>query len=147
MELHVKKFDELTTTELYALLKARAQIFIMEQNIHYQDLDDLDARSTHFLLTENGDLVAYMRAFYLDKARTIVKIGRVLTLTHGNGTGRELLEKSIAAIREQMGGKMICVDAQKHACGFYAKFGFQPVSGDFLEEGVVHVKMERRIAQ
>ncbi len=145
MELHVKKFDELTTMELYALLKARAQIFIMEQNIHYQDLDDLDARSTHFLLTENGDLAAYMRAYYLDQAQTAVKIGRVLTLAHGNGTGRELLEKSITVIREQMGCEMICVDAQKHACGFYAKFGFHPVSGDFLEEGVVHVKMELRL--
>ena len=71
-----------------------------------------------------------------------MKIGRVLTLQHGNGTGKELMSNSIQAIQQRMNCKEICMDAQKHAVGFYKKFGFKEVSDDFLEEGIVHVKME-----
>lgn len=113
MKLTVKKFQELTTTELYEILKARAEIFIMEQDINYQEND--------------GD---------------IVRIGRVLTLQHGNGTGRDLLEQSLKAIKENMKCKKIVMDAQKYAVGFYEKFGFKTISDDFYEEGILHVVME-----
>lgn len=145
MELTVKKFDELTTTELYEILKARAEIFIKEQQINYQDMDDFDYRSLHCFFKEGDKVIAYLRAFYKDEEQTVVKVGRVLTLTHGTGLGRRLLEESLAAIKKQMECKKITVDAQKYAEGFYVKFGFQTISGEYMEEGIVHVDMELEV--
>ena len=142
MNLISKKFEELDTVELYEILKARSEIFIMDQNIHYQDMDNIDYKSLHCFLMEENKVIAYLRAFYQENNSDIVRIGRVLTLKHGNGIGRELMEKSIMAIKEKMNCKKISMDAQKHAVGFYEKFGFKSVSDDFLEEGVVHVVME-----
>lgn len=142
MDFFAKRFDELNTKELYELLKARSEIFVLEQNIRYQDMDDVDYKSLHCFLSDDKKVCAYLRAFYVDESCGFVKIGRVLTLRHGNGTGRKLMENSIHAIRQKMNCKKICLDAQKHAVGFYKKFGFKEVSGDFLEEGIVHVGME-----
>ena len=142
MELKVKTFKELSTSELYEILKARSAIFIMEQSIHYQDLDDVDYQSLHFFYQENQKVTAYLRAFYIDKEKRIVKIGRVLTMEHGKGLGRSLLEETIPLIKDRMLATKIIVDAQKQAQGFYEKLGFRVTSGEFLEEGIVHVKME-----
>lgn len=137
-----KKFNELTPAELYEILKSRAVVFLMEQNIHYVDMDGVDYKSLHCFFEDNGKVAAYLRAYYADESRETVKIGRVLTVKHGCGTGRALMEQSIAAISQKMKCRKICMDAQKHAEDFYKKFGFKSVSGDFLEEGVVHVAME-----
>ena len=145
MNLISKKFNELSATEIYEILKARSEIFVMEQNIHYQDIDDIDYNSLHCFFMRNNKVVAYLRAFYQDEHKAIVKIGRVLTLKHGNGVGKELMEQSLQSIKEKMNCKKICMDAQKHAIGFYEKFGFKVVSNDFLEEGIVHVVMELEI--
>lgn len=142
MDLIAKEFNELTTNELYEILKARAEIFIMEQNINYQDMDDIDYKSLHCFFIDDNKVVAYLRVFYTDDNKDIVKVGRVLTLKHGNGIGRDLLEQSIKVIKDKMKCEKICMNAQKHAVGFYEKFGFKVKSDDFLEEGVVHVAME-----
>lgn len=142
MELITKEFQELTTIELYEILKARAEIFIMEQQINYQDMDDIDYHSVHCFFEEGSKVIAYLRAFYVDDQRKIVKVGRVLTLNHGNGIGKKLLEDSILAIQEKMECEKIYIHAQKHAIGFYEKFGFVVTSDEFLEEGVTHVSME-----
>lgn len=141
MNLISKKFEELNTKELYEILKARSEIFVMEQNIHYQDMDNIDYNSLHCFFIEDNIVIAYLRAFYQDN-KDIVRIGRVLTLKHGNGIGRELVLQSIDAIKEKMKCKKITMDAQKHAVGFYEKFGFKVASDEFLEEGVSHVVME-----
>lgn len=142
MKLIAKKFEELSNSELYEILKARSIIFTMEQNIHYQDMDDIDYDSLHCFFMEDNKVIAYLRAFYQDNNKDIVRIGRVLTLKHGNGIGRQLLEQSISSIKEKMKCKKICGNAQKHALGFYEKFGFKAVSDDFIEAGVVHVAVE-----
>ncbi len=142
MNVIIKKFDELTTTELYEILKARAEIFIMEQNINYQDMDDIDYNSLHCFIKEGDKVIAYLRAFYKSEDKSVVKIGRVLTLEHGKGIGRIMLEASIPAIKEKMQCDKIYIEAQKHAIGFYEKFGFVTTSGEFLEEGIIHVAME-----
>ena len=142
MMVITKNFDELTTTELYEILKARAEIFIMEQNINYQDMDDIDYKSMHCFIKDRDKVIAYLRAFYKSEDKSVVKIGRVLTLEHGKGVGRVLLEESIKAIKEKMQCNQIYIEAQKHAIGFYEKFGFVTTSGEFLEEGIIHVAME-----
>lgn len=142
MNLISKTFDELSTNELYEILKARSAIFVMEQNIHYQDMDNVDYNSLHCFFMEDNKVIAYLRAFYQGENKDMVRIGRVLTLQHGNGIGKELLKQSLEVIREKMKCKKICGNAQKHALGFYEKFGFKTVSNDFLEEGVLHVAVE-----
>ncbi len=140
MNLIAKKFSELTTKELYEILKSRAEIFIMEQNINYQDMDNIDYDSLHCFFMEDNRVIAYLRAFYYSDG--VVKVGRVLTLKHGNGVGFALLKQSLEIIKMKMKCKKIIMNAQKHAIGFYEKFGFIKTSGEFLEEGVEHVKME-----
>lgn len=142
MNLIIKEFDELTNKELYEILKSRAAIFIIEQNINYQDLDDIDYNSLHCFYKENDKVTAYLRAFYKDDNKDIVKIGRVLTLKHNQGLGRKLLTESLPQIIKIMKPKKITMDAQKYAIGFYQKFGFQVVSDEFIEEEILHVIME-----
>lgn len=145
MNLIVKEFNELDTIELYEILKARSEIFNIEQNIHYQDMDNIDYKSLHCFFMEENKVNAYLRAYYEGDNRNIVKIGRVLTLEHGKGIGKEFFTKSLIAIKDKMKCKKIIIDAQKYAIGFYEKFGFQIISDDFLEEGIVHVAMELQL--
>lgn len=142
MEFQAKNFNELTTVQLYEILKVRAEIFIVEQNINYQDMDDIDYKSRHFFLEENNKIIAYARAFCYTDDESVVKIGRVLTLKHGIGLGKILLEQCIADIKENSKCRTIHISAQKHAVGFYEKFGFKATSDEFMEEGIVHVCME-----
>lgn len=143
MRFIAKTFDQLTTTELYEILKARTEIFLMEQKIICQDMDDIDYQSLHCFLQEGDRIVGYLRAFYPKDAPDSVRIGRVLTRQHGKGVGRVLMEESLRAIKERMPCKSWNIHAQTHAAGFYEKFGFQVISDIFLEEDVPHVEMEK----
>lgn len=140
MDFVVKEFSELSTVELYEIIKSRSEIFLLEQNIICQDLDDVDYNSLHCLFTDGKRVIAYLRAFILDK--DTVSIGRVLTLEHGRGLGSELMKRSIKEISKRFSCKKISLHAQKQAVEFYKKLGFAIVSDEFLEEGVVHVTME-----
>ena len=139
-----KTFDELTTTELYEIIKSRTEVFLLEQNIVCQDLDDMDYKSLHCFMEQDGRVIAYLRAFSEDSET--VKVGRVLTLSHGNGTGRELMEKSLEVIKKNFNCKKIHISSQKHAVGFYEKFEFKTCSGEYMEEGVLHIAMELNIS-
>lgn len=134
-----KFFDELTTKELYEILKARAEVFVVEQNCVYQDLDDKDYESLHVFFEEDGKVQAYLRAFRKD-AET-VQVGRVLTLEHGTGLGGWLLKEGIEQIREKLSPRQIYVEAQCYATGYYEREGFRICSEEFLEDGIPHVQM------
>ena len=139
MIFKAKLFGELTAAEIYEILKARSRVFQLEQNIRYLDEDDTDYDSLHCFFEENGQVKAYLRAFS-DNGK--IRFGRVLTVTHGQGHGKMLMERSVKAARERFGEYAVIMDAQKHAEGFYKKLGFVTTSGEFLEEGIVHVAME-----
>ena len=141
MNLVTKYFNELTTTELYEILKSRAEIFVVEQNCIYLDLDDIDYRSLHIFYESNGKVVAYLRAFEKDSSAGVVQMGRVLTLTHRTGLGGKLLKDGIAHIREKLNPSSIYIEAQCYAVGFYEREGFVVSSGEFLEDGIPHVEM------
>ena len=140
ISLKSKYFGELTTKELYEILKARAEIFVVEQNCVYQDLDGIDYDSLHVFYEEaDGKVTAYLRALYKDD--DTVQMGRVLTLRHGTGLGGRLLKEGIAQIRTKMHPSKIYIEAQCYAVGFYEKEGFQICSEEFLEDGIPHVQM------
>lgn len=143
MQFIKRTFKQLTNVEVYEILKSRSMIFNMEQNIHYLDMDDIDYDSLHFFFVDNKKVVAYLRAY--DIGNNTIKIGRVLTLVHGNGLGRKLMELSIDELRKDKNIKKIYIDAQKHAVGFYEKLGFRITTSDFLEEGIIHVGMELKL--
>ena len=143
MDFKVKTFDELTKKELYEILQARAEIFIVEKKMNCQDLDGLDFNCKHMYLLEENKIVAYLRVF--KKTDIAVKISRVLTLEHGKGTGKVLIEKCIDAIKKKFDCEKIILNAQKDAVGFYEKMGFVKTSGEFMEEGVPHFAMEMDI--
>ena len=134
-----RPFSVLTAAEIYEILKVRSRVFQFEQNIRYLDEDDVDYNSLHCFFEENGQVTAYLRAY---PEGDNIKIGRVLTVTHGKGLGKRLMELAVISAREHFGMRTIVIDAQKHAEGFYRKLGFVTTSGEFLEEGIVHVKME-----
>lgn len=139
MTFKAKLFGELTAAEIYEILKARSRVFRLEQNIRYLDEDDIDYDSLHCFFEENGQVAAYLRAFP-DNGK--IRFGRVLTITRGQGHGRLLMARSVKAARERFGSCDIIMDAQKHAEEFYKKLGFVTTSGEFPEEGIVHVVME-----
>lgn len=142
MKFTAKNFDELSVCQLYEILKSRMEVFMLEQGICCLDMDNVDYQSRHCFLEDGERVTAYLRAFYKDGDASAVKLGRVLTLRHGEGLGAELMTRSIADIRENMKCRRICLDSQKHAMGFYEKFGFRAVSEEFLEEGIPHIAME-----
>ena len=134
-----KHFDELTTRELYEILKVRSEIFVVEQNCVYQDMDDNDYQSLHMFYEEDGKVKAYLRSFVLEPG--VVRMGRVLTLKHGTGLGGKLLKKGLEQIRENQHPKLIIIDAQCYVTGYYAREGFVICSEEFLEDGLPHVQM------
>ena len=140
MKLAAKFFEELTTVELYELLKARAEIFVVEQNCVYQDLDDKDYESLHVYYEESGKVLAYLRAFW--KEKDVIQVGRVLTIEHGTGLGGKLLRVGLNCIKEKYHPQKIYIEAQCYAVGFYEREGFKICSDEFLEDGIPHVQME-----
>ena len=139
MQVKSKFFSELTTTELYEILKAREEIFVVEPNCVYQDLDNKDYDSLHVFYEEDGIVTAYMRAFFKDD--TTVQMGRVLSLRHGAGLGGRLLREGIIQIKDKMNPKRIYIEAQCYATGYYEREGFSVCSDEFLEDGIPHVQM------
>ncbi len=144
MEFIIKHFNELTTTELYEILKTRAEIFVVEQDCVYQDLDDKDQDAMHvFCFNDAGRVAACLRVFWKDEAAGVAQIGRVVTLEHGTGLGGRMLHRGVVLATESFRAKKIYLEAQQYAIGYYAKEGFEVVSEPFLEDGIPHVKMER----
>ena len=140
MKFVSKFFEELTTVELYELLRARTEIFVVEQNCVYQDLDGKDYESLHVYYEESGKVLAYLRAFWKEKG--IIQVGRVLTIEHGTGLGGKLLRDGLDCIREKYHPQKIYIEAQCYAVGFYEREGFKICSDEFLEDGIPHVQME-----
>ncbi len=146
MELIVKDFSDLSTVELYEILKTRSEIFVVEQDCVYQDLDDKDQDAIHvFAWNEEGRIAACLRVFWKDRDAGIAQIGRVVTLKHGTGLGGRLLHRGVEIAVNDLKAKKIYLEAQEYAKGYYAKEGFMVVSEPFLEDGISHVQMEKII--
>lgn len=140
MKANAKTFSELTTTELFEIIRARLAVFVVEQNCIYQDLDDRDYRSLHVFYQAGSSITAYLR-IYQDEQDGIVRMGRVLTTRRGESLGLALLKDGIALCRSHFGAQRVDIEAQCYATGFYEKVGFQICSDPFLDDGIPHVQM------
>jgi len=141
MELVIKAFNELSIEELYEILRVRTEVFVVEQNCPYQEVDGIDQSSYHVFLKEGKKIVAYLRVFYRDEKNKIIQIGRVLTTKRRSGLGTKIMMAGITIAKEKMNGKSIYIEAQVYAIPFYEQFSFEVCSDEFLEDGIPHVKM------
>ena len=143
--LHKKSFQELTTDELYELLRVRSEVFVVEQNCVYQDLDGDDQNSIHLWLTVSGKVVALARICPAGTHMQEISIGRVITKERGKGYGKQIMLHAIEAAKEYFGAKQIDIEAQEYAKGFYESVGFRQSSDTFILDGIPHIKMTLRI--
>ena len=139
----IKSFDSLTPYELYAILRLRNEIFVVEQNCVFQDADNKDQESFHLMGWDKEELHAYTRIVPATKEQDIVSIGRVLVAVpaRGKGLGKLLMEESILEIRRLYGQVPILIGAQCHLTSFYNGLGFQIEGKPYLEDGIDHIKM------
>ena len=139
--LHQKTFPELTTTELYELLRVRAEVFVVEQECVYQDLDNDDQQSIHLWLTVHDKVVALCRICPAGVHMQQVSIGRVITTERGKGYGKQIMLAGIEAARRCFNAQQIDLEAQVYARGFYEQVGFKQSSDTFMLDGIPHIKM------
>lgn len=142
VRLQVRHFAELTTQELYEILKARFIVFVGEQHIHYTDEDDIDYLATHFSLRRDGSVLAYARVFP-DEEKGVFVVGRLLTIERGKGYARYLMEQ-IAAYAEQSGAHTLRLHAQIQVVPFYEQLGYHTVGDTFTEAEIIHILMEKQ---
>ena len=141
MQSVAKQFYDLTLDELYAILRLRAQVFIVEQDCVYQDLDDVDREAWHVYIQDNEEIIGYLRVIDKGKRLDEVSIGRVVSLHRKQGVGRMLMETGKMVAKEKFGATKIKIGAQIQAQPFYEKVGFVPCSAPYLEDGIPHVYM------
>lgn len=145
-----KTFEELTTQELYAFLRLRSEVFVVEQQCVFQDMDNADPLAVHIMGYDDAldnELVAYTRIFGPGIKFDMCSIGRVVTSprARGNGSGRKLMEYSIATVEERFGKVPIKIGAQQYLERFYRSLGFEQSSEMYLEDDIPHIEMIREI--
>jgi ElaA protein len=142
--LHTKRFNELTVDELYELLRVRSEVFVVEQDCVYQDMDGDDQASIHLWLTEGDKVVALCRVCPAGTHMEEVSIGRVITAERGKGYGKRIMLEGIKAAKEHFRAKRIDIEAQEYARGFYEQVGFRQSSEPFILDGIPHIRMTWR---
>lgn len=142
----LKKFDELTVHELYAILQLRNEVFAIEQNCVYPDMDNKDQASWHLMCFENNKLMAYTRLLPPGLSYPDPSIGRVVTsmAIRRSGLGKELMQRSIEQCETIFGNLLISLGAQLYLKKFYESFGFVASGDVYLEDGIEHVRMTRK---
>ena len=143
MEIKIVSFSELSTDELYALLKLRAKVFVVEQDCVYQDLDGLDKKAVHLLGVEGENLIGYARLLSPGQYYKEAAVGRVVThpKVRGQGMGKVVFQEALNQAQKRFPGAGVRIMAQSYLIKFYEGFGFVVVSDEFLEDGLPHVEM------
>ncbi len=147
MQWQCSTFSNLSPKSLYEILKARAEVFIVEQRCAYLDLDGIDEHAHHLVLqNERGDLLAYARLIPPMVKFEEPSIGRVLTTqrARGKGFGRFLMQESILRTTALYPALPIRISAQAYLEKFYSDFGFVRISENYDEDGIAHLEMLRR---
>ncbi len=146
INIQTKTFQELTTKELYDLLQLRSEVFVVEQDCVYQDLDGKDEKALHVIGKKDNKIVAYTRVFkpgdYFDSA----SIGRVVVNKEErkHKYGYDIMEASIKAVKDYFNKTTIKLSAQTYLKKFYNNLGFSEVGEEYLEDGIPHMAMIRQ---
>ena len=145
MDFQVKSFKELTVDELYAILQLRSEVFVVEQDCVYQDIDYKDQKALHVLGFKNDKLIAYTRIFKPGDYFKNSSIGRVVVTKDERkyGYGHEVIKESIKAIKDYFCVTTITISAQKYLTKFYETHQFIQIGEEYLEDGIPHIRMDR----
>lgn len=147
MQTEIKTFDQLTNNELYEALRLRAEVFIVEQDCVYQDLDGKDQKAIHILAKKDQNLVAYARIFrggdYFEEA----SIGRILVgfNARGTGIGKQIVSASERAIMKVYNENIIKLSAQSYLQKFYTEMGYKATGTEYMEDGIPHINMVKKL--
>ena len=146
MHWTIKAWSELTCEELYALMAARQEVFVVEQACPYLDADGEDSRALHLWAHNDATpVLGYLRVFAPGVKGAEARIGRVLTTASARrtGLGRALMRRGIGLIGKRFGAVPIRIGAQKYLERFYRELGFVSEGDDYLEDGIPHIAMLR----
>lgn len=148
-ETDLRRLDEFSARDLYTMLKMRVDVFVVEQKCPYPELDGLDEDALHIRLLAGDDLLASGRIHTASDESSSVHIGRVVVSPkhRGKRLGEHLMSEAINACERLYPGRAIALSAQSHLRGFYAAFGFVPVSDEYLEDGIPHIDMKRPLGR
>lgn len=145
LNIIIKSFEKLTAQELYNILKLRSEIFVVEQNCVYQDMDDKDQKALHVLGMKNETIVAYTRIFKPGDYFEYASIGRVIVSQkeRQHKYGYDIMNASIKAVKDNFNATKIKIGAQSYLRKFYGNLGFKEVGEEYLEDGIPHIHMIR----
>ena len=148
MEITIKTFNELSTQELYTVLQLGSEVFVVEQDCVYQDLDGKDQKALHVIGTKNGAVVAYTRVFRPGDYFEETSIGRVVVKASERqyGLGKVIMKASIAYIEHQLKQRTTVLSGQTYLLKFYNNLGFVETGKEYLEDDIPHIKMVRTIS-
>ncbi len=140
----IKRFEELSTTELYNLLQLRSEVFVVEQNCVYQDIDGKDRKALHLIGEYDSKTVAYARLFNAGDYFEEASIGRVVVGTNYRDKkwGNELMKEAICGVKEYFNTSKITISAQLYLQKFYESHGFEVTSETYLEDDIPHIQMK-----
>lgn len=147
MELIIKRFDELTVDELYEILRLRVDVFVVEQECPYPDVDGRDPAALHVFLRDSGGVIqAYLRLLPPGQTFETASMGRVIARQRRQGLGTQIVAAGIRAASDQMGADVLTIEAQTYARKLYEQFGFVQTSEEFLEDGIPHIQMRLELS-
>lgn len=146
MEFFIKEFNQLSLEELYRILQLRSEIFVVEQNCVYQDLDYKDQKSLHVFGVKKDKIIAYTRIFKPGDYFKEASIGRVVVdkKERKNKYGHDLIKASIKAVQDKFSTSEITISAQVYLKKFYESHGFHKIGEEYLEDGIPHIEMLRK---
>ena len=141
----VKSFSDLSRVEIYKILRLRSEVFVVEQNCIYQDIDNKDQKAYHILGSVEDSLLAYARIFDSGDYFDLPSIGRIVVQEKARlfSYGHQLVDHSIQYIIENFDNKNILISAQTYLTKFYNTHGFKQQGKEYLEDGIPHIKMLR----
>ena len=146
LQWEIKSFEALTVHELYDILRLRSEIFVVEQNCPYPDLDDYDQKAVHLWAENEGEILAYCRIFDKGIKYKETSIGRVITTEkgRGKGLGRQLIKYALEVIENRLHQTEVRISAQDYLLRFYSDFGFVDTGKKYLEDNLPHTEMFRK---
>lgn len=146
MKITVKTFEQLSKTELYNILKLRSEVFVVEQDCVYQDIDGKDEKALHIIGIKNNKVIAYTRCFKPVDYFKEASIGRVVVKRSQRKFkyGNEVMLVSIETIKQHFNTTVIKLSAQCYLNKFYTNLGFNPIGEEYLEDGIPHIAMIKK---
>ncbi len=143
LKFEIKRFEALSVVELYQILQLRSEVFVVEQNCVYQDIDGKDDKALHLFGKVDGKIVAYARLFDKGISYDETSIGRVVVAQNvrANKYGHDLIREAIRAISDEFGETRIAISAQLYLKKFYESHGFVADGEEYLEDDIPHIHM------